>query len=223
MIVQESLVSLAANDIRKLIITGALGPGEKVNEPPLAARLGISRPPLREALRMLESERLLEKTPRRGYRVIALSDEDVDDIYSLRGALERFAVDLLMRRSDPSVYTALDPIMTQMNEAAEREDQAAVIQANIDFHTTVVEIAGNSRLTDAYRTLMLQMQVWMAANVIAEARSQGDLRKGCDRHGALLDCLRSGDTGRIRNEIEKHGERDYLSSGRYTSAEGARL
>ena len=220
MIVQESLVSLAANDIRKLIITGELTPGEKVNEPPLAARLGISRPPLREALRMLESERLLEKTPRRGYRVIALSDEDIDDIYSLRGALERFAIDLLIRSDDPSVYSALDPIMTQMRAAAESEDQAAVVQANIDFHTTVVEIAGNSRLTDAYRTLMLQMQVWMAANVIEEARSQGDLRKGCDRHELLLGCLRAGDPGRIRNEIERHGERDYLGRGRDASAEG---
>ena len=220
MIVQESLVSLAANDIRKLIITGELAPGDKVNEPPLSARLGISRPPLREALRMLEGERLLEKTPRRGYRVIALSDEDVDEIYSLRGALERFAVDLLIRRNEPAVYSALDPIMTRMKAAAQTGDQAGVVQANIDFHTTMVEIAGNSRLTDAYRTLMLQMQVWMAANVIAEARSQGDLTKGCNRHDSLLDCLRSGDPGRIREEFEKHGERDYLNRGTDTASEG---
>ncbi|MDV8149625.1 GntR family transcriptional regulator [Arthrobacter sp. B10-11] len=210
MIVQESLVSLAAHEIRKLIVSGELAPGDKLNEPPLAERLGISRPPLREALRMLESEGLLEQTPRRGYRVVEMTESDINEIYSLRRALEMFALDLLLARKDPAAYSALDPIMTTMRAAAKRGDQTAVVQANVDFHTAVVEAAGHRRLTEAYRSLMLQMQLCMAANVIGEARTKGDLSKGCERHAALLECLRSGDAERIRREVEEHGERDYL-------------
>lgn len=210
MILQESLVSLAANEIRKLIVSGELGPGDKLNEPPLAERLGISRPPLREALRVLESERLLEQTPRRGYRVVAMTDADVEEIYSLRRALEMFALDLLLAQHDAASFDALDPIMATMRAAATRGDSAGVVQANVQFHTGIVEAAGHGRLTDAYRTLMLQMQLSMAANVRSEARTKGDLTKGCDRHAALLECLRTGDADRIRREFAEHGERDYL-------------
>jgi DNA-binding GntR family transcriptional regulator len=222
MIVQESLVSLAASAIRKLIVSGELAPGDKLNEPPLAERLGISRPPLREALRTLESEGLLEQSPRRGYRVVSMTDSDIDEIYSLRRALELFALDLLLAKKDPSAYAALDPIMKDMRSAAKRSDRAAVVQANVDFHTALVEAAGHGRLTDAYRSLMLQMQLCMAANVLSEARTKGDLSKGCDRHAELLESLRSGDPERIRREFEEHGERDYLESRTVNNrAEGA--
>ena len=211
MILQESLVSLAAEEIRKLIFSGELGPGDKLNEPPLAKRLGISRPPLREALRVLESERLLEQSPRRGYRVVGMNDADIDEIYSLRRALEMFALDLLLARHDPAVYATLDPIMAAMRAAAKRGDSAGVVQANVQFHTGIVEAAGHGRLADAYRTLMLQMQLCMAANVRSEARTKGDLTKGCERHATLLECLRTGDADKIRREFEEHGERDFLA------------
>lgn len=212
MIVQESLVSLAAAEIRKLIVSGELAPGDKLNEPPLAERLGISRPPLREALRTLESEGLLEQSPRRGYRVVSMTETDINEIYSLRRALEMFALDYLFAKKDPSTYAALDPIMKAMRSAAKRGDQAAIVQTNIDFHTALVDAAGHRRLSDTYRSLMLQMQLCMAANVRNEARTKGDLTKGCDRHAELLACLRSGDPQRIRREFEEHGERDYLET-----------
>ncbi|ACL39115.1 transcriptional regulator, GntR family [Pseudarthrobacter chlorophenolicus A6] len=211
MIQQESLVSLAAREIRKLIVSGELAPGGKLNEPPLAEKLGISRPPLREALRTLESEGLLEQSPRRGYRVVSMTDTDIDEIYSLRRALEMFALDRLLARKDPGAYSSLDPIMKAMRAAARRGDRPAVVQANIDFHTALVDAAGHRRLSDTYRSLMVQMQVSMAANVLNEERSKGDLTKGCDRHAELLECLRSGDADRIRREFEEHGERDYLA------------
>jgi DNA-binding GntR family transcriptional regulator len=168
---------------------------------------------------VLESERLLEQTPRRGYRVVAMTDVDVEEIYSLRRALEMFAIDLLLARHNPAAFDALDTVMASMRAAAKRGDSAGVVQANVQFHTGIVEAAGHGRLTDAYRTLMLQMQLSMAANVRSEARTKGDLTKGCDRHTALLACLRTGDADRIRREFAEHGERDYLD--RNATAEGA--
>lgn len=191
-------------------MSGELGPGDKLNEPPLVERLGISRPPLREALRVLESEGLLEQTPRRGYRVVNMTDKDVEEVYSLRRALEAFAVDLLLAQDKPPSFDALNPIMASMRAAAKRGDSAGVVQATVQFHTGIVAAAGHSRLTDVYRSLMLQMQLSMAANVRSEARTKGDLSKGCDRHAALLECLRTGDASSIRHEFAEHGERDYL-------------
>jgi DNA-binding GntR family transcriptional regulator len=140
-----------------------------------------------------------------------MTDADVEEIYSLRRALEMFAIDLLLVKNDPAAFAAMDPMMTAMRAAAKRGDSAGVVQANVEFHKGIVEAAGHHRLADAYRTLMLQMQLCMAANVRHEARTKGDLTKGCDRHAALLECLRSGDVDKIRREFEEHGERDYLT------------
>ncbi|MGW4352485.1 GntR family transcriptional regulator [Nocardia sp. NPDC004582] len=210
MVVQESLVSLAAAEIRRLIVTGQLPPGARVHEPPLAEQLQVSRPPLREALRILESEGLLEQTPRRGYRVVEMTERDIEEIYGLRRVLENHALDLILADYDATAFDVLDPIMIRMRTAAEAGERAAVVQCNVDFHLAVVGVCGNKRLTAAYRALMGQMQVCMAANLLTEAESAGALAPGVVRHERLLDSLRSGDRERIQKEFSEHGERDYL-------------
>lgn len=209
--VQESLVSLAAAAVRREIVTGQLPPGARVHEPPLAEKLEISRPPLREALRILESEGLLEQTPRRGYRVVEMSAHDIEEIYSLRGVLEHFALDLILADYDAARFDPLTPIMKRMRKAAKAGDHVEVVQCNVDFHLAVVEACGHKRLIGAYGSLMRQMQVCMAANVLTEAKTAGDLAQGCERHERLLDSLRSGDRERIVKEFAEHGERDYLN------------
>lgn len=204
-------MSLAAAAVRRLIVTGQLAPGSRVSEPPLAERLEISRPPLREALRILESEGLLEQTPRRGYRVVEMTVADIEEIYGLRHALERFALDLILADYDARRFDPLDAIMTRMRKAARKRDHAEVIQCNIDFHLAVVAACGHKRLHAAYRALMGQMQLCMAANVLTEAKTAGDLLRGCERHERLLDGLRSGDRDLIVKEFSEHGERDYLN------------
>ncbi|GGK42050.1 GntR family transcriptional regulator [Nocardia camponoti] len=214
MVVQESLVAMAAADVRQLIVTGQLPPGARVHEPPLAEQLEISRPPLREALRILESEGLLKQTPRRGYRVVEMTDRDVEEIYSLRRTLELFALDLIVANYDATVFAPLDEVMDRMREAAAANDHPGVVQANVDFHLGVVAATGHSRLLDSYRALMGQMQVSMAANLATEAKSAGDLARGCERHERLLASLRSGDKERIIKDFDEHGERDYLNRTR---------
>lgn len=208
---QPSLVSLAATSIRQLIVTGELAPGSRLHEPPLATELGISRPPLREALRILESEGLLTKTPRRGYRVIQLSAQDIDEIYSLRNALELFAVELILRRRTNDMFAPLDKVILSMREAAAANDRVAVVQANVDFHVELVALAQHARLLSAYRGVMVQMQLLMAANLTTEAEVSGDLERGCVRHEQLLERLKTGDRDQIVRDFAQHGERTYLS------------
>ncbi|MDV2478477.1 MULTISPECIES: GntR family transcriptional regulator [Rhodococcus] len=222
MIIQESLVSMAADGIRKMVIGGELRQGDKLNEPPLAERLGISRPPLREALRTLEAEGILEQTPRRGYRVVVLTDTDIEEIYSLRRSLEDFALTLIERHRTPEMFDELDAVMRRMRSAASAGDRPAVVQANVDFHVGVVAASGHRRLVHVYRTLMVQMQLSMATNVLTEERSSGDLLKGCERHERLLSSLRYDDPNAVRKAFDEHGELDYVGTAAAIDTKGER-
>jgi DNA-binding GntR family transcriptional regulator len=93
-----SLVELAVRRLRAEIVSGAFAPGERLVEEQLTRRLGISRAPLREALRLLGQQGLVEHLPRRGVRVVALSARDIDELFSLRDVLERFALECVLGR-----------------------------------------------------------------------------------------------------------------------------
>jgi DNA-binding GntR family transcriptional regulator len=212
MIVQESLVALATAAVREMVATGDLRPGDKINEPPLAEQLGISRPPLREALRVLATEGILEQSPRRGYRVVALSTDDVREIYGLRRVLEGYALELFEAREEPLDLSTVDAEMARMWAFADEGDAAAVVRANMELHVAIVELTGQQRLTGMYRSLMFQLQLCITVNLVAEAQSVGDLKRGCERHAVLVEALRSGDNSRIRREFVDHGQRDFLAA-----------
>lgn len=204
-------MSLATAAVREMVAVGNLRPGDKINEPPLAEQLGISRPPLREALRVLATEGILEQTPRRGYRVVELNPEDVREIYGLRRALEGYALELFDALPAPLDLTDVDAEMATMWAFAEAGDAAAVVRTNMQLHVAIVALTGQERLTSMYRSLMFQLQLCITVNLIAEAQSVGDLKQGCERHATLVETLRSGDRERIRQEFLDHGQRDFLA------------
>src|SRR5579884_2395332 len=96
-----SLVMLVTQELRKRVLRGEYAPGQRLSEVQLSRELGVSRPPLREAMRLLQQEGLLSLQPRRGTFVAPLTAEDVREIYSLRAALEALAVDLALPLSAP--------------------------------------------------------------------------------------------------------------------------
>lgn len=210
MISQRSLVESAVEEIKERIADGSLAAGERILEIRLSEALGISRPPLREALRILAGQHLLELSPRRGYRVIGLSERDISEIYGLRTALERYALDLIMQRDDPPDFSSLRSTVDAMWQSAERGDARAVIRSNQDFHAAFVRLAGNARLEQAYATLLDQMVLYMIRNISQEADRAGGLEDGCRRHEELLDVLRSSDRAAIDEALREHGERRYL-------------
>jgi len=144
MIEQKSLVELAGDEIKKLISSGALSAGDRILEQHLSVQLGISRPPLREALRILAAQHILEQSPRRGYHVAGLGDDDAAEIYSLRTVLESFALDLLFERLDRVDFTELEVAVDAMWAAARAGDQVAVIEANKEFHLILVGLSGHN-------------------------------------------------------------------------------
>lgn len=202
-----TLVELAANRLRDAILRGALMPGEKIIEEQLSADFGISRAPLREALRLLAQQGLLEHVPRRGSRVTDWSSTDVLQLFALRHVLERHAVETALPLADPE--TALKPVREALEQMRQACDELARDDAHRRFHAAVVELADNRQLNITLEPILLKLQLPMATNLRSEARHQS-ARDGMERHRAILSALQSNDPDAVVAVLADHGHLHYL-------------
>jgi DNA-binding GntR family transcriptional regulator len=205
---QPSLVDLATDRIRELLLSGTLQPGERLREEWLSARLGISRPPLREAIRILTHQGLLERLPRRGVRVVTLTSRDVVDIYSLRAVLDRFALELAVPELNRDRLEPMREAVREMRESVATGNHPGYVGANRKFHMSLIALADNTRLTMTYEMLMNQMQMLMSINLHRE--SLDDTEIGVRRHEELLAAIETGDLQLALAALAAHGERNFL-------------
>jgi DNA-binding GntR family transcriptional regulator len=204
-----SLVQLAAAAIRKMILSGELGPGDRLIELQLTERLGISRPPLREAMRLLEQEGLITIQPRRGATVAELTDQDVYEILTLRSALERTAVELGVPVRIPERLEACRDALERMAASARQRDRATLVENGYAFHASIVALAGHRRIEAIYASLHRQLLICMARNLYVRERYYEDLEAHVARHRHLLDLIEAGDPRRVLDELAIHGERSF--------------
>jgi DNA-binding GntR family transcriptional regulator len=203
-----SLVDVAAEALRRKIVGGALLPGDRIVENQLTQELGISRPPLREALRLLEREGLVRQLPRRGAIVTPLTLHDVYEIFTLRGEYERLAVKLGVPVRDPARILRCRTALERMEQAAAAGDEAALAEHAFEFHVSVIGLSGHQRLEDAYRSLQLQLLLCMAMN--RRARATEGLVEDAARHRQLLELIEAGDPAAVLDELAHHGDRTFL-------------
>jgi len=202
-----TLVEVAAHRVRDAIMSGSLQPGEKIVEEQLCADLGISRAPLREALRQLAQQGLVEHLPRRGSRVTQWSPRDILQLFELRGVLERHAIESALPLADPD--TALAPVRAALAEmhaagtALERDD------AHREFHAAVVALADNRQLDIALEPILLKLQLPMAVNLREEARHH-HAHDGIERHESILAALATNDAAVVVAAMHDHGHLSYL-------------
>jgi DNA-binding GntR family transcriptional regulator len=202
-----SLVELAFNRLSQEILSGRTDPGERLVEEQLTRRLGISRAPLREALRLLAQQGLVEHIPRRGVRVATLSDEDVQELYEVREVLERHAVQSRPAGADLS---GLRAGLDVMRKATETGDRLAIADAHRQFHVAVVALGGNRQLSALYESVLVRIQLYMAVNLRREAEV-ADAADGVHRHERLMAAVERGDADEVLAELSAHGARTYLS------------
>lgn len=202
-----TLVEVAEHRLRDAILRGALQPGEKIVEEQLCADLGISRAPLREALRLLGQQGLVDHLPRRGSRVTEWSTSDILQLFALRHVLERHAIESSLPLADPQTRLAsVRGALEQMREAAddlERDD------AHRRFHAEVVALADNRQLDIALAPILLKLQLPMARNLREEARHHR-ADDGIIRHQAILTALESNEAATVIGALEDHGHLHYL-------------
>jgi DNA-binding GntR family transcriptional regulator len=204
-----SLVMMAAEAIRKKILAGELAPGDRLIEERLTEELDISRPPLREALRLLENEGLIDRKPRRGTFVRTLTSQDVHEILTIRSALERLAFETGIPVTDPDRLEPARRALEEMERCAREKDRGSLVQAGYAFHSALIRIAGNSRLESIYASVQQQILLCMARNLIARERFYEGLDEHVARHRHLFELVEQGDPTAALAELAVHGERSF--------------
>jgi DNA-binding GntR family transcriptional regulator len=196
-----SLVDEAHRQIRSLILAGRLKPGEALKDSVLADQMGISRSPVREALRLLEQSGLVEKSANKSYRISVLAADDVPELAALRAADEVIAVRTIVhnRISVDSLDTAIERLRKAEG------DVVATAAADAAFHADVVALAGLARLSARYSGLIDQIRLML---LVGEVEGWGTSDRMTENHVVLLDALReavrSGDARPVVAVWEDH-------------------
>ena len=186
----QALGEQIAHELRVQIITAAIAPGTPLVEDTLAETFDTSRGPVRDALRELELEGLVERGPsRRGGLVVkGLSSRDITELYALREAMEGLAVRLASGRSGADWSRALRAI-TDLREAADSGDALAFAGFDMDFHTQLYEQSGNHRLVRVWE----QFRPTFAVMLNVTTAQDRDLHPSAEAHVELLDAIQRGD------------------------------
>jgi DNA-binding GntR family transcriptional regulator len=181
------LSAQVVDSIRRSIVAGEYRPGERLVEDRLAQDLGVSRVPIREALRVLGSEGLVTIAPRRGATVTGVSREEASEMVEVRATLEGLNARLAARRRQPAILDALREVLQQGNRAADAGDAAALTPLNSRFHDLLGQAGSNKVLGDLMRTLRERTAV-----IFAPAAGEAT-RATWDEHAAILRAVIAGD------------------------------
>jgi DNA-binding GntR family transcriptional regulator len=190
----------AHEHLREEIISGRLTPGTELQEVTLAASLGVSRGPIREALGRLAAEGLVTVRPRRGAIVRALSAEEFLEAYQVREALEVMAVRLAVPKLAAGAVAELQRLIDAMVRHADDEDVEAFFDANSAFHRMFFEVAGNQMLTDLYELVRNQID----RHRLRSLELRGNVRRSIAEHRAILRAVRAGDVERAAHLVSEH-------------------
>ena len=145
------------NTLRQAILTGELKPGERLMEIHLANRLGVSRTPIREAIRKLELEGLVTMIPRRGAEVAQITEKSMKDVLEVRRTLDALSAELACERISQEEEEALKKACQNFEEAVKTKDTKAIAKADVAIHDIIAEATGNQRLIQLINNLAEQM------------------------------------------------------------------
>lgn len=184
---RESLTQVVSGQIRGRILDGTLKPGERLVEDRLSAELGVSRVPVREALRSLSAEGLVTLLPRRGATVVEVTPEDVAELVEVRALLEGLNAKLAAQRHDPEIIALLEETLVRGNDAASTGTAEELARLNAEFHERLAEASRNSVLSDVMRGLRERTSIAFAINGRARAREDWQ------EHAGVLAAVIAGD------------------------------
>jgi DNA-binding GntR family transcriptional regulator len=189
-----------ADRLRVLITRGELAPGDRLNERMLTERFGISRTPLREALRVLSSEGLVELLPNRGAAVTVITRADAEDMFQVMAVLEALGGELACQRASNENIAEITALHARMREYYAVGDLVGYFDFNQLIHQKIIDCARNQELSDAYRRIAVR---------IRRARYMANLSKprwneAMDEHEQMLAALSARDSERLKQLLALH-------------------
>ncbi len=200
----KSVSDTVVDYLRTQIITGRMCPNQKINENDLASSLGVSRPPIREAFRILEGEQLIVSVPRKGTYVSGVSIEDLTDLYQSREMIETYAIRLLksMEITElPKVEATLDEATRLTLPSMDNPDEMMQFhRVFVGFHSRLVEAPGNSRIIRFYDAISLSLTRYQLIYFF----QPGSIDKSLQDHTDILNFIKTGQFDKAKKTLVEH-------------------
>jgi DNA-binding GntR family transcriptional regulator len=205
---RESVTEKTVALLRQKILSGNLKPGTRLVEADIAAQLGTSRAPVREAFLVLEPEGLLHSESTKGTFVAEIQADDLRELYILRSVLEGLAMRLAVPQIGGDQLTQLSSIVQRMQKAARERNIEEVIQLDLEFHEQIWRFSGHRRLQEILHNMLTPIRLFLAVNT----QVYGDLVDNVLEHTELVQALASHDAKQAEqvmiNHIEEAGEKN---------------
>jgi DNA-binding GntR family transcriptional regulator len=190
----------AAEKLRAAILAGLFKPGDRLVEADLCARLGVSRPSLREALRSLEAEGLVNIIPNRGPQIPVLTWQQAEEIYQVRALLEGEAAALCATRAARAHITGMRAALAAFEKAVREDDGAGRLSATADFYQVMQQGAGNTLIEETLRRLMARINFLRAQSMSRAGRDKFSARE----MRAIYQAIAKGDSRAARKAAATH-------------------
>lgn len=189
--------------IKDSIVSGSLKPGERVPEQEIAANFGISRTPIREAFRQLESEGFITVTPRKGAVVSPITDKDVSEFYAIKSLLEGYGARTACPKLTQKEMKRLESLNAQMEKAAAKNDVKAFFNLDSQFHDTFLIACGNEKLLALVHHLVQQFERFRITALALPGRMNESVRQ----HAAIVEAFRDGNAAIVGTLVMANAER----------------
>lgn len=189
-----------ANRLRRLIQSGLMQPRERLNEVELAERFGISRTPLREAIKILATEGLLDLLPNRGARVACFSEAEIDEMLVVIAALEATGGEIACREIGVEEFGAIEAMNARMGRAYEENDEPEYFKLNRLIHEAIIRASRNATLEGVYATLSGRIQ----RARFAAHKTPEQWRQAMQDHDRMVESLRARDAEALGRLLREH-------------------
>lgn len=196
-----SLTDEIANILRERILRGEYRIGEKIKETQIAEELQVSRTPIREAFKLLETEGLIDYIPNRGCFAKGFTKQDIEDIYAVRKALEVLAVEWAVNRITDEEVAKLQEQSDLMEFYTERKESKKVLEINSDFHAVIYNAAGSRFMAQVLRSYKEYIE---RTRQVIHAEQKEYLQEILTEHKAILDAVKDRDMARAKAAMASH-------------------
>lgn len=196
----ESLATVVQRELERMILNGDLPAGERINENMLAGKLSISRGPIREALRKLEQAGLVESLVNRGMFVRKISLDEALNLYEIRAVLAEHAGEQIAQRVSDVDTAILLAFVERMEIAADKQDLETYYPINLEFHTVLMDLTGNPRLSETYTNMDNELQLFRQRAMLT---SEG-LKTSNAEHREIVERISEGDVQGAGTAMKRH-------------------
>lgn len=198
----KPLREIVLEALKDAIVNGQLKPGERLMEQQVAEELGVSRTPVREAIRKLEIEGFVIMIPRKGAYVSDVSLKDIAQVFEVRAAMEALAAGLAAQRMEDEQIEQLERKLVEVKKAIDKSDLENIIQYDTEFHEIIYNASRNARLVQILNNLREQIQRYRSTSLA----SPGRLKDTLEEHKELVDAISAGNVELAQRLAKEHIE-----------------